>query len=215
MLTGDLPVSSGEIFIQGINLKTNLKEIHKMVGYCGQFDAHIEELTGRETLTFYAKCRGIKHHEVKNCILKLATDFDFVDHLDKQVRFFSGGNKRKLSTAIALIGNPQIIFLDEPTSFMDPLVKKKFWCQIEKLRDSGKTIFLSSHSMDEVEILCTRIGIMINGELKCLGSPQYLKSKFGKTIVVTLKLKKIEVNDSAKYDMKRFIDQQLPGAILK
>ncbi|CAG9812339.1 unnamed protein product [Chironomus riparius] len=215
MLTGDVSVSSGDIFIQGLNLKTNLKRIHKIIGYCGQFDAHIDELTGRETLTFYAECRGINKRDIQNCIMQLATDFDFVSHLDKQVRFFSGGNKRKLSTAIALIGDPQIIFLDEPTSFMDPLVKKKFWNQIAKLRDSGKAIILSSHSMDEVEVLCTRIGIMMNGDLKCLGSPQYLKNKFGKTIVVTLKLKKIEVNVAAKCEVKRFIDQELPGAILK
>ena len=215
MLTGDLEATSGGIFVKGLNLKTNLKEIHKMIGYCGQFDAHIDELTGRETLTFYAKCRGIKTKDIPNCIMKLASDFDFVEHLDKQVRFFSGGNKRKLSTAIALIGDPQIIYLDEPTSFMDPLVKRKFWHQIAKLRDSGKTIILSSHSMDEVEVLCTRIGIMMNGEMKCLGSPQYLKSKFGKTIVVTLKLKKLEVNEAAKCEVKRFIDMELPGAILK
>lgn len=215
MLTGDILPTDGEIFIQGLNLNTNLNQIHKMIGYCGQFDAHIDELTGRETLNFYAKCRGISNEEIINVIMKLATDFDFVKHLDKQVRFFSGGNKRKLSTAIALIGDPQIIFLDEPTSFMDPIVKKKFWHQIAKLRDSGKTIILSSHSMDEVEFLCTRIGIMVNGEMKCLGSPQYLKSKFGKTIVLTLKLNKIDVNDTAKCEVKRFIDRELPGAILK
>lgn len=215
MLTGDLTPTCGEIFIQGLNLKTNLKQIHKLIGYCGQFDAHIEELTGRETLTFYAKCRGIDKQQISNCIMKLATDFDFVKHLDKQVRYFSGGNKRKLSTAIALIGDPQIIFLDEPTSFMDSIVKKKFWHQIAKLRDSGKTIILSSHSIDEVDVLCSRIGIMMNGEMKCLGSPQYLKRKFGKTIVVTLKLTKMEVNDAAKCDVKRFIDKELPGAILK
>ncbi|XP_070507949.1 phospholipid-transporting ATPase ABCA3-like [Chironomus tepperi] len=216
MLTGDLSITSGEIFIQGLNIKTNLKQIHKMIGYCGQFDAHIEELTGREILTFYAKCRGIEKHKIRNCVIKLATDFDFLSHLDKQIRYMSGGNKRKLSTAIALIGDPQVvIFLDEPTSFMDPLVKKKFWHQIAKLRDSGKTIILSSHSMDEVEVLCTRIAIMMNGEIKCLGSPQYLKSKFGQTIVVTLKLKKIEASESAKCDVKRLIDKELPGAILK
>ena len=215
MLTGDLTTSSGEIYIQGLSLKTNLKQIRRMIGYCGQFDAHIEELTGREILTFYAKCRGIKNHEISHCIMKLATDFDFLDLLDKQVQFYSGGNKRKLSTAIALIGDSQIIFLDEPTSFMDPIVKKKFWNQLTKLRDSGRTIILSSHSMDEVEVLCTRIGIMMNGEMKCLGSPQYLKNKFGKTIVVTLKLKKIVINDASKCKVKRFIDKELPGAILK
>jgi len=215
MLTGDILPTNGEIFIQGLNFNTNLKQIHKMIGYCGQFDAHIDELTARETLNFYAKCREISNEKIPNVIMKLAADFDFVKHLDKQVRFISGGNKRKLSTAVALIGDPQIIFLDEPTSFMDPIVKKKFWHQITKLRDSGKTIILSSHSMDEVEFLCTRIGIMVNGEMKCLGSPQYLKSKFGKTIVLTLKLKKIDVNDAAKCEVKRFIDRELPGAILK
>jgi ABC-type multidrug transport system ATPase subunit len=215
MLIGDLESSGGEVFIRGMNLKSNIKKIHKLIGYCGQYDAFVDELTGRETLTFYARCRGIRSEKIPSLVLKLSNDFDFTKHLDKQCRYFSGGNKRKLSTAVALIGDPQIIYLDEPTSFMDPLVKRKFWHQIAKLRDSGKTIILSSHSMDEVEVLCTRIGIMTNGEMKCLGSPQYLKGKFGKTVVVTLKLKKSEANEQTKNEVKRFIDRELSGAILK
>lgn len=207
MLIGDLEASSGDVFIRGMNLKKNLKQIHKLIGYCGQYDAFVDELTGRETVIFYARCRGIRSEKIPNLVLKLSKDFDFAKHLDKQVRYYSGGNKRKLSTAIALIGDPQIIYLDEPTSFMDPLVKRKFWHQIAKLRDSGKTIILSSHSMDEVEVLCTRIGIMMNGEMKCLGSAQYLKGKFGKTVVVTIKLnekKNVDADDccdSVSYDV--------------
>lgn len=215
MLIGDLQPSSGEIYIKGMKLSSNLKQIHKMIGYCGQFDAFIDELTARETLTFYAQCRGIHSKFINSCVVQLAIDFDFAKELDTKLANFNGGSKRKLSTALALVGDPQIIYLDEPTSFMDPLAKRKFWHQIAKIRDSGRTIILSSHSMDEVEVLCTRIGIMMNGEMKCLGSPQYLKSKFGKTIVVTLKLKKTEVTEERKNLVKRMIDRELVGAILK
>jgi ATP-binding cassette, subfamily A (ABC1), member 3 len=116
MLTGDIKISHGEAFVQGISLKTNMKEVHKRIGYCPQFDALIDDLTGRETLRLFALSRGIPKFKLRDVIDKLSSDFNFTKHLDKQVRAYSGGNKRKLSTAVALLGNPVIIYLDEPTT---------------------------------------------------------------------------------------------------
>lgn len=116
MLTGDIKISHGEAFIQGISLKTNMKQVHKRIGYCPQFDALIDDLTGRETLRLFALSRGIPKFKLQEVIDKLSSDFNFAKHLDKQVRAYSGGNKRKLSTAVALLGNPVIIYLDEPTT---------------------------------------------------------------------------------------------------
>ena len=116
MLTGDIKISHGEAFIQGISLKTNMKEVHKRIGYCPQFDALIDDLTGRETLRLFALSRGIPKFKLQEVTDKLSSDFNFAKHLDKQVRAYSGGNKRKLSTAVALLGNPVIIYLDEPTT---------------------------------------------------------------------------------------------------
>lgn len=116
MLTGDIKISHGDAWVQGISLKTNMKEVHKKIGYCPQFDALIDDFTGRETMKLFALSRGIPRTKLKDVIEKLSCDLNFVKHLDKEVRAYSGGNKRKLSTAIALLGNPVIIYLDEPTT---------------------------------------------------------------------------------------------------
>lgn len=116
MLTGDIKISHGEAWVQGISLKSNMKEVHKHIGYCPQFDALIDDLTGRETLRLFALSRGIPRFKLQDVIDKLSSDFNFAKHLDKQVKAYSGGNKRKLSTAVALLGNPVIIYLDEPTT---------------------------------------------------------------------------------------------------
>jgi len=143
---------------------------------------------------------------------------------------FSGGNKRKLSTAVALIGNPVVVYLDEPTTGMDPGAKRNLWNMLSKVRRSGKSIVLTSHSMEECEALCTRLAIMVNGEFKCLGSTQHLKSKFSKGYVLNIKLQK---SSSADWDthinenlhstdtqknvsnIKQYISANFPGTILK
>ena len=112
MMTGDELITSGDIWIKGKCLKTQLLEAHKFIGYCPQFDNCIPELTGRETLKIFALIRGIKIDEITEMINQMASELDFKQHLDKQVKAYSGGNKRKLSTALALLGNPELIFLD-------------------------------------------------------------------------------------------------------
>ena len=101
---------------------------------------------------------------------------------------FSGGNKRKLSTAIALIGDPSVIILDEPTSGMDAKARRLLWNDILSLIKENRIVILTSHSMEECEALCTRLVIMVNGKFKCLGSPQHLRSKFGSGIKLAVRL---------------------------
>lgn len=180
MLTGDEKISYGEAWVRGISLKTKMKEVHQEIGYCPQFDALIDDLTGRETLRIFCLLRGVPKSYITSISLKLANDLNFMQHLDKKVKEYSGGNKRKLSTAVSLIGNPVVVYLDEPTTGMDPGAKRQLWNMVCKIRNSGKSIILTSHSMEECEALCTRLAIMVNGEFKCIGSSQYLKNKFSK-----------------------------------
>lgn len=105
------------------------------------------------------------------------------------VRIFSGGNKRKLSTCLAIIGNLNVILLDEPSAGMDPATKRNLWNVIVQARDSGKSVLLTSHSMEECEALCTQITVLVNGKCKCLGSPQHLKNKFNKGFQLKIKAK--------------------------
>ena len=100
---------------------------------------------------------------------------------------YSGGNKRKLSTAIALVGNPSIVFLDEPTSGMDPGARRFLWNTVLEMVRAGQSVVLTSHSMEECEALCSRLGIMVNGQFKCLGSIQHLKTRFGSGYSLTVR----------------------------
>ena len=214
MLTGDENISSGSTWVKGISLLTDMSEVHKRIGYCPQFDGLLEELTGRETLRLIALLRGIPEREIKKISLKLAQDLNFLKHIDKMIKDYSGGNKRKLSTALALIGNPSVIYLDEPTTGMDPGAKRQFWNTMCKIRKAGKTIILTSHSMEECEALCTRLAIMVNGEFKCIGSTQHLKNKFSKGYFLTIKMKKSDAIDRV-LEIKKFVADNFEGAHLK
>lgn len=116
MMTGDEKMSSGDAFVRGFSLKTQVPKVHKHIGYCPQFEALLVDLTGRETLKFYSLLRGIPLDEIDDIVKKLTTELGFYKHLDKKIKALSGGNKRKLSTAVALVGDPSLIFLDEPTA---------------------------------------------------------------------------------------------------
>ncbi|EDS44170.1 ATP-binding cassette sub-family A member 3 [Culex quinquefasciatus] len=216
MLIGDETFSSGVAWVEGTRLKSPMNTVHQRIGYCPQFDALLGNLTGRETLTIFALLRGVPRDDIQNVSLSLAEDLHFLKHLDKKIKEYSGGNKRKLSAAIALMGNPSIVYLDEPTTGMDPGAKRQLWDVICKVRSSGKSIVLTSHSMEECEALCTRLAIMVNGEFKCLGSTQHLKNKFVKGFLLTIKVKRADDQQEQRVARaKSFVEDTFDGAVLK
>ncbi|XP_040176029.1 ATP-binding cassette sub-family A member 3-like [Anopheles arabiensis] len=217
MMTGDEEISSGNAWVKGISLREDMNRAHRQIGYCPQFDALLEDLTGRETLRIFALLRGVRKQEVKNVSYILAEELNFTKHLDKRTKAYSGGNKRKLSTALALLGNPSVVYLDEPTTGMDPGAKRQFWDVICKVRSTGKSIVLTSHSMEECEALCTRLAIMVNGEFKCLGSTQHLKNKFSKGFLLTVKVARGSTDAQQKRvaGVKDFVMSRFSGAVLK
>lgn len=179
----------------------------QQLGYCPQFDALNMKLSTRENLKFYARIRGIVPTQIDSVSGKswkaLSTDdFQIIDRLlvalhlrpyaNTQTSSLSGGNRRKLSVAVALVSQPSLIFLDEPSAGMDPGSQQFLWKVIERLCKSGKAVVLTSHSMEECEALCTRIAIMDRGRIRCLGGKQHLKSKFGKGSMLTMKMGKDE-----------------------
>nr|XP_017018280.1 phospholipid-transporting ATPase ABCA1-like [Drosophila kikkawai] len=189
MLTGDTEITSGDAYIDGLSVSTQMRKVRPRIGYCPQFDALFEDLTGRQNLRIYCLFRGIQRRFVSEISMTLALAFGFQNHLDKKTKNYSGGNKRKLSTAIAIIGNPSAVFLDEPTSGMDPGARRNLWRIMGLIRTAGKSLVLTSHSMDECEALCTRLTIMVDGEFKCLGSTQSLKNQYAKGLILKLKIK--------------------------
>uniref|UniRef100_A0A8C2DLY5 ATP-binding cassette, sub-family A (ABC1), member 4b n=1 Tax=Cyprinus carpio TaxID=7962 RepID=A0A8C2DLY5_CYPCA len=197
MLTGDTDVTSGEASVAGDSILTNIMDVHQSMGYCPQFDAIDELLTGRELLYLYARLRGIPESEIRNC-----------------AGTYSGGNKRKLSTAIAMIGCPPLVLLDEPTTGMDPHSRRFLWTAILSIIRDGRAVVLTSHSMEECEALCTRLAIMVNGTFKCLGTIQHLKYKFGGGYVVTMKIKAEKAGMPPDLiPAESFMESSFPGCI--
>uniref|UniRef100_A0A8C3D3Z1 ATP binding cassette subfamily A member 13 n=1 Tax=Corvus moneduloides TaxID=1196302 RepID=A0A8C3D3Z1_CORMO len=183
MLTGDITPSAGRAVIRTPTgsemdiLSASSEGI--LIGYCPQQDALDELLTGWEHLYYYCTLRGIPKQDIHKVAEDLVNRLHLNAHADKLVRTYSAGTKRKLSTAVALVGKPQILLLDEPSSGMDPCSKRYLWKTILKEVQDGCAAVLTSHSMEECEALCTRLAIMVNGAFKCLGSPQHIKNRFG------------------------------------
>uniref|UniRef100_A0A182QNS7 ABC transporter domain-containing protein n=1 Tax=Anopheles farauti TaxID=69004 RepID=A0A182QNS7_9DIPT len=206
MLTGDRRITSGNAWVAGYSLRTELPAVYQRIGYCPQFDALLDDLTGRETLRIFARLRGIPECSIGTITERLAVDLRFVPHLDKPVQAYSGGTRRKLSTALALLGDPAVVYLDEPTTGMDPGAKRHFWNVMCRVRAEGRTaLVLTSHSMEECEALCTRLAIMVNGEFRCLGPAQHLKNKYSQGYLLTMKLKRTD--DVDKRAVKAFVEQ--------
>ena len=138
----------------------------------------------------YARIKGVREHELAATIATKIAELDLGSFVNKTAGSLSGGNKRKLCVAIALIGNPPLVFLDEPSTGMDPVAKRFMWGVISKVATERKmcSIILTTHSMEEAEALCGRIGIMVGGRLRCLGSSQHLKARHGNGYAVELRL---------------------------
>ncbi|MGH0173668.1 UNVERIFIED_CONTAM: hypothetical protein FKN15_075354 [Acipenser sinensis] len=213
MLTGDETVTSGDAFIDGYSVLSDIKKVQQRIGYCPQFDALLDHMTGRETLRMYARLRGIPEKYVVGCVENVLRALLLEPHADKLVRCYSGGNKRKLSAGMALIGGPPVIFLDEPSTGMDPVARRLLWDAVTRTRESGKAVIITSHSMEECEALCTRLAIMVNGQFKCLGSPQHLKSKFGSGYTLLAKMRVVEEQDLQR--LKDFIESTFHESVLK
>uniref|UniRef100_A0A8C3V064 ATP binding cassette subfamily A member 3 n=1 Tax=Catharus ustulatus TaxID=91951 RepID=A0A8C3V064_CATUS len=213
MLTGDESITSGDAFVDGHSILANIKKVQQRIGYCPQFDALLEHMTGRETLSMYARLRGIPERYIGSCVENMLRGLLLEPHADKLVRTYSGGNKRKLSAGIALIGGPPVIFLDEPSTGMDPVARRLLWDAVTRTRECGKSIIFTSHSMEECEALCTRLAIMVNGQFKCLGSPQHLKSKFGSGYTLLAKTRGEEEGELQAF--KAFVEKTFPGSVLK
>nr|XP_006979007.1 phospholipid-transporting ATPase ABCA3 [Peromyscus maniculatus bairdii]XP_015853164.1 phospholipid-transporting ATPase ABCA3 [Peromyscus maniculatus bairdii] len=214
MLTGEETITSGDAFVGGYSISSDIGKVRQRMGYCPQFDALLDHMTGREMLVMYARLRGIPERLISACVENTLRGLLLEPHANKLVKTYSGGNKRKLSTGIALIGEPAVIFLDEPSTGMDPVARRLLWDTVARARESGKAIVITSHSMEECEALCTRLAIMVQGQFKCLGSPQHLKSKFGSGYSLQAKVRS-EGKQEVLEEFKAFVDLTFPGSILE
>uniref|UniRef100_A0A669ETI5 P-type phospholipid transporter n=1 Tax=Oreochromis niloticus TaxID=8128 RepID=A0A669ETI5_ORENI len=214
MLTGDTDVTSGEASVAGYSILTEILDVHQNMGYCPQFDAIDELLTGREHLYLYARLRGVPESEIPRVAEWGIQKLGLSEYAGRCAGTYSGGNKRKLSTAIAMIGCPALVLLDEPTTGMDPHSRRFLWNAIMSVIQDGRAVVLTSHSMEECEALCTRLAIMVNGTFKCLGTIQHLKYKFGDGYVVTMKIKPAKAGLSPELEpVESFMETSFPGCV--
>ncbi|XP_017667633.1 PREDICTED: ATP-binding cassette sub-family A member 10-like [Lepidothrix coronata] len=154
------------------------EEIREMIGICPQFNTQFEVLTVKENLRTFAEIKGIKSKEVEREVQNILELLDISNIQDTQAEKLSGGQKRKLSIGIAMLGNPQVLFLDEPTAGLDPLSRHQVWSLLREHR-AGRAILFSTQFMDEADILADRKAFISHGRLKCVGSSLFLKKKWG------------------------------------
>ncbi|KYR02307.1 ABC transporter A family protein [Tieghemostelium lacteum] len=188
MLFGLFGQTEGDAYIFGHSIRTDMAKIRKIMGVCMQFDLLWGQLTGREHLELYSEFKNRPKEIVRKEIEDLLSQVGMSEIADQRVNIYSGGEKRRLSIAISMIGNPKIIFLDEPTTGLDVLQICKVWEIILKAKQD-RAIVLTTHSMMEADILSDKIGIMALGKLRCLGDNLHLKNKFGTGYKVTIYLK--------------------------
>lgn len=164
------------------------RHILGQIGYMAQSDALYEKLTGLENLTFFATMKGIKKKDITDSIQHIAQVVDLSKDLHKPVSNYSGGMKRRLSLAIALIGNPKLLILDEPTVGIDPALRRKIWQELTHLKNSGMGILITTHVMDEAE-LTDKVGLLLNGQIMAFGSPKDLKIRYAVSSIEDVFLK--------------------------
>jgi len=175
VLTTLMKADGGTVRVAGHDVATETKKVRAVIGVTGQFAAVDELLTGQENLQLMADLKRLGSGEGKQVVTGLLERFDLVEPAQKMVATYSGGMRRKLDLAMTLIGNPQIIFLDEPTTGLDPRSRRTMWSIIRELVADGVTIFLTTQHLEEADQLADRIAVLDQGRLVAQGTPDELK----------------------------------------
>ena len=200
-ITQELSPTNGTIYINGKDTSNNFDEFRSLIGYCPQYEAIFEYMTVYENLEFYARIKGVKIEYLDQLVRAMITEMALDEYVKKVAGKLSGGNKRKLSVAISLLCNPQIVLLDEPSTGMDPEARRFMWSIIHKTSKKGKksSVIMTTHSMDEAETLCKRMGIMVNGEFVCLGKASQIKDKYGYGYEIDIRIKPMNTSQQNEY----------------
>ncbi len=169
--------TSGDVEVAGFDVYKQRNLIKKNIGYMSQGFSLYEDLTVKENIEFYAGIYGLKRKIIKDRFEELVDKLQIHDLKDKFVRDLPLGWKQKIAFSVAIFHQPKIVFLDEPTSGVDPITRRQFWDLIYEAVESGITVFVTTHYMDEAEY-CDRLSIMVDGKIEAMGTPLELKEKF-------------------------------------
>uniref|UniRef100_A0A161ZY86 ABC transporter domain-containing protein n=1 Tax=Daucus carota subsp. sativus TaxID=79200 RepID=A0A161ZY86_DAUCS len=187
MMIGLINPTSGTAYIDGLDIRTNMDEIYSNMGVCPQHDLLWNTLTGREHLLFYGRLKNLKGSALSQAVEESLKSVNLFNGgvADKQAGKYSGGMKRRLSVAISLIGDPKVVYMDEPSTGLDPASRNNLWNVVKRAKQN-RAIILTTHSMEEAEHLCDRLGIFVDGSLQCIGNPKELKARYGGSYVFTM-----------------------------
>uniref|UniRef100_A0A7N0V1R9 ABC transporter domain-containing protein n=1 Tax=Kalanchoe fedtschenkoi TaxID=63787 RepID=A0A7N0V1R9_KALFE len=184
MMIGLTKPTSGTAYVQNWDIRNNMDLIYTSMGVCPQHDLLWETLTGREHLLFYGRLKNLKGAALEQAVEESLRGVNLFHGGvgDKQAGKYSGGMKRRLSVAISLIGDPKVVYLDEPSTGLDPASRSSLWNVVKRAKQ-GRAIILTTHSMEEAEVLCDRLGIFVDGSLQCIGNPKEVNGRSGTNLV--------------------------------
>jgi oleandomycin transport system ATP-binding protein len=176
---------SGHATVSGLDVVRNAAKVRRMIGLTGQYASVDEDLTGTENLVLIGQLLDMRRPEAKVRARELLADFGLADAAGRQVKTYSGGMRRRLDLAASLVGRPRVIYLDEPTTGLDPAKREDVWTIIRTLVDSGVTVLLTTQYLEEADALADRISVIDHGKVIAHGSPAELKTVVGgQTVVV-------------------------------
>src|SRR6202049_4924952 len=184
MLSTLLPPTSGEATVAAFDLLRDPAKVRYQIGYVSQEGSSAPEVPGRTELVIQGRLYGMTKARAEQRATELITALELDDCADRATRTYSGGQKRRLDIGIGLMHLPQLLFLDEPTTGLDPQSRARMWDEVRKLRDTGTTVFLTTHYLEEADALCDRIAIIDRGKIVALGTPDELKRQVAGDVVV-------------------------------
>ena len=208
IICGILPPDSGEVRVLDIDVFEKPFEAKRKIGYVPQESIVYDKLNGWENIVFYASLYGLSFSQIKNKAEELVRRLDLENHVKKLVKTYSGGLRKRLSLAVSLIHEPEILILDEPTVGLDPSARREFWKIIEGLREDGVTVLMATHYMEEADVLSDRVAIINEGKIIAIGSPDELKKAFGELTVIEISVA------NPKPDTEEFLEEFTEGSIL-
>ncbi len=184
MLTTLLPIDQGKAFVAGVDVQKQPQGVRRRIGFVSQLGGADLSATGRENLLLAGQLYGMSREETEKRAAELIASFELSELIDRIVRTFSGGQKRRLEIALGILHRPEVLFLDEPTTGLDPQNRANLWDQIRELRAGGTTVFLTTHYLEEADELADRLAIIDHGQIVAEGTPHALKQQISGDVIV-------------------------------
>jgi ABC-2 type transport system ATP-binding protein len=183
MLATLLPPTDGDATVAGCDLRREPQRVRERIGYVGQRGGTDPEITGRKELVFQGQLYGMNTSQAQRRASELLATLELEEAADRRTKTYSGGQRRRLDIGLGLIHSPQLLFLDEPTTGLDPQSRARMWDEVRRLRESGTTVFLTTHYLEEADALCDHLAIIDHGRIVAEGTPDALKRQIAGDIV--------------------------------